>query len=124
MIRKPYHARRMITAIRLPWELLVDLELEAQRLGVTRSQLVVEFVARGLGAKIPPPVSARHAPRSRRRRTRYLPVELRETSAPWLREPACMVGEGHVDATDNPRRPAVRAPVMPQSLEADPPPGG
>lgn len=110
----------MITAIRLPWDLLVDLELEAQRLGVTRSQLVVEFVAAGLGAPIPPPVNDRHGTRPRRRRTRYIPADLRENSAPWLLEPKGAANEGHVDADDNPRRPLVRSPVV---LEAGDPRG-
>lgn len=114
----PYHARRMNTAIRLPWTLLVDLELEAQARGVTRSQLVCEAVALLLGAEVPPPRMSprsrpqRPVPRPRRRRHRYLPAELRETSAPWLLEPKGGAAEPFVtEDPDNPRRPAVRLPA-------------
>lgn len=115
MLPKPYHARRMNTAVSLPWKLLVDLELEAQRLGVSRSQLVAEYIAAGLGAPLPPPVQARHRPRGRKRRTRYIPTDLRETSAPWLGEPRRLAAEPFVDVTDNPRRALVRRPIVPET---------
>lgn len=113
MRRKGYKSRRMLTAVRIPWELLVDLELEAQRLDVSRSQLISEYVAAGLGAPLPAPVRARNRPR--KRRTRNLPIDIRETSAPWLREPTgAVVEECVVDLDENHRRPLVEAPVAPE----------
>lgn len=120
----PYHARRMNTAVTMPWRLLVDLELEAQARGVTRSQLVCEAVARELGAELPAPVmSPRRKPGPRRplprkRRHRYIPAELREASAPWLVEPVGGAPEPFVtEDPDNPRRPLVRRPA--DVLEAE-----
>jgi hypothetical protein len=123
MKRLPYHSRRMNTAVTMPWTLLLDLELEAQARGVTRSQLVCEAVALLLGAEVPPPRMTprsrpqRPGPRPRPRRHRYIPAELREASAPWLREPKGGAAEPFVEPEDNPRRPLVRQPADLGALE-------